>query len=487
MVINPFQVEDRTESIKKNTIPKPPTPTGQNPFSQSSVGGYTKSVGGITKTFADEKAERNFRHTNPHDAYTKAVDMKYLNDIDNAYVNNKGVTQAQLNQYNNLAKTWNFDPTKNRVTNEVTKQIENQIAMQRKALEDQLATQVQSSQLAVNQNNAYLQEQLGKLQSQKNVTDNQSQMLANRRGGFYSGGLDYQLGQNASSFNEASGGLSRDVAQRNADIQAKNSLLASQVSSQISLLQQQAPDLIRQRITEELDRQRGIKMEEAQLTGQYNGAPTLANQQWQSEFGLQQQQFGLQQQGQQFDQMQVMASLTGYLPNGQPTTDQQQRELQNLWLASEQSGVIHPTLAQLYGIPKNTPTYAAKQDAIQNANESARLALSQQKEARVSSGGTGGKSSSSSKTSTGEVVKPKSASNSFNDGITYWSSVKDEVKKRGAVVIERSILNDPEALQEIRDNGFDIQSYIDSLYYVATDGQYKTKSDYDKMVAELYG
>lgn len=212
---------------------------------------------------------------------------------------------AQLSHYKNLTgkdytQDWAFKELG--ITKDMTKSVQAEIEAKKLALQQQLAMQQQANNSAVSQNNAYLQEQLGKLQKQKTVTDNQSQMLANRRGGFYSGGLDYQLGQNASSFNEASGGLQRDIAARNAEIYARNSLLANQAAEQISQLQQSAPSLIRQRVLEEMNRQRGIMMDEAQLTGQYNGAPTIAYQDMQFDQGIKRNQLDMQKQEQAFEQ-----------------------------------------------------------------------------------------------------------------------------------------------------------------------------------------
>jgi hypothetical protein len=79
----------------------------------------------------------------------------------------------------------------------------------------------------------------------------------------------------------------------------------------------------------------------------------------------------LQKQASDLNNTQVLASLTGRMPDGKPTTAEQQRQLSNLWMASEQSGVIANELANLYGIPPGTQTRAAKEFAQQ-------LAISQQ-------------------------------------------------------------------------------------------------------------
>ncbi|MDG0791912.1 hypothetical protein OMP38_14425 [Cohnella ginsengisoli] len=66
---------------------------------------------------------------------------------------------------------------------------------------------------------------------------------------------------------------------------------------------------------------------------------------------------------QQFNQGITMAGLTGYLPDGTKTSDQQQRDLQNLWTVAQQTGTIPDSLASMYGLPKGTKT----QDAYQFA------------------------------------------------------------------------------------------------------------------------
>lgn len=282
---NPYaqsEIDRMNRYIKRYTTMSNPNAAHQatyqnivNTYGANSIKNGQLGVGNF-----DAKQERAYRAANPLSDYTKDKEMRFLRHIDDGVVNNTGVSDAQMKQYDQLAGKWNFDPTKSRVTNEVTKQIENELALKKKAIEDQLAKAKQSTDLAVQQNNAYLEEQLGKLGQQKVVNDDRAATLSNRRGGFYSGGLDYQLGQNASSYNEASGALQRDVAARNADIQNRNSLLAEQAAEQISLLEQQAPDLIRQRITEELARQQQFALQESQVTGKYKGDPTFEREQW---------------------------------------------------------------------------------------------------------------------------------------------------------------------------------------------------------------
>jgi hypothetical protein len=95
----------------------------------------------------------------------------------------------------------------------------------------------------------------------------------------------------------------------------------------------------------------------------------VADQQWQQNYGV------------------TLAQITGYMPDGTPTSDQQQRELANLWTVADQTGTIPPQLASIYGLQAGMPTQAAKQFASQlaiqqqNANTSAYSAAQSAKNA----------------------------------------------------------------------------------------------------------
>jgi len=378
-VTKPVQTPTTTVSAPKVPSPKPTVPAVVQKPPQSvgvPVGPNnpmkTYTYGNISMQFANDQAERSWRAANPYADYTKAREMKFLNDIDNMLINNQGVSDAQLQQYNTLAKKWNFDPMKNRITDEITKEIQAQIAAQQQALQDELARTQQANQLAIDQNNAYLTEQLKKMQEQKAYNDQEAQMLANRRGGFYSGGLDYQLGQNLSSYNQAAEGLTRDIAMRNADIYAKNALLAEQAARQIQQLQSQAPTLIQQRIREELDRQRGIQMQEAQLTGVYNGRPTLEAQNMQFQQNMAQQQFQANRNDEAWNRLIQQAQLTGTF-NGQPTLQALEFELQ------KQVQLGNLSLSQAaQALEQAKFLYTQKQDTIENNFKQQQLNLQKQ-------------------------------------------------------------------------------------------------------------
>lgn len=101
----------------------------------------------------------------------------------------------------------------------------------------------------------------------------------------------------------------------------------------------------------------GYAVQEAQLTGKFQGQDTLAGRQ----LGMQQQQ--------------LMADLTGtYVDangNVQKTTQQQQQDLANMWKLADETGTIPPALASFYGISPNMQTLAAKQLAASLASQTA--------------------------------------------------------------------------------------------------------------------
>lgn len=171
-----------------------------------------------------------------------------------------------------------------------------------KAITDALAQANQASNLGINQNNQQLQEQIKQLNEQKLANDETAKQFENRRGGFYSGGLDYQLGSNARANTEATSNAQRDVGNRNADITGRNALLAQQAADNIKQLQSAAPDRIREMIRQAVNEDRNFGLQEGQLTGNYGGGRTLAASSQDFNQGMANKQFGLDSQGQSFNQ-----------------------------------------------------------------------------------------------------------------------------------------------------------------------------------------
>lgn len=165
------------------------------------------------------------------------------------------------------------------ITKTATDSINAQVAAQIAAYNQSLASGQQANNLAATQNTNYLTNALAASKDQHTLDTSNAQTIQNRRGGFYSGGLDYQLGSQDRAYTASEGSLKQDVQARNDDIYAKNALMATQAAENIRQLQDQTPAMIRQAIQDEIDRQRGINIQEAGITGKYNGNSTYQAQQ----------------------------------------------------------------------------------------------------------------------------------------------------------------------------------------------------------------
>lgn len=84
--------------------------TNKAPALASALKTYSYQLGDqtISKQFADDKAERAYRRENPYDNYSKAVEMKYLSDIDKMSASNSGISDLQMAEQKRLAEKWNY-------------------------------------------------------------------------------------------------------------------------------------------------------------------------------------------------------------------------------------------------------------------------------------------------------------------------------------------------------------------------------------------
>lgn len=117
--------------------------------------------------------------------------------------------------------------------------------------------------------------------------------------------------------------------------------------------------------------------------------------------------------------------------------------------------------------------------------------MAEQAAARARSGGGGSGGRSGGGSSSKKAPKMTKAS-TYAHGNTYWRDRIQQMKQdpgafRGAAVIEREILNSPEAIREIEAQGYNLDSFIDSLYNVSTNGQFKTKKEYAKWYQQQFG
>jgi hypothetical protein len=250
----------------------------------------------------------------------------------------------------------------------ITEMVNNELANQKTTIEQELARLTQANDLAVTQNNTFLTDSIKKLEENRIKAGEQILSYQNRRGGFYSGGVDYQTAQNNDAFATQEGSVTKDIGARNADIWSRNRLLAEQAATNLAALQNQAPARIQQLIAEQMEKDRQAAIQEAGITGMYKGAPTMDMNKLTFDQGLATNKLNLDTRTQDMNEVELMAKLTGYLPDGRPTSEYQQTILKNAWDVIGQIGYVPNELAGVVGVPAGTKTLDAKQVAIQQQN-----------------------------------------------------------------------------------------------------------------------
>lgn len=145
----------------------------------------------------------------------------------------------------------------------------NDIEAQIAAMQGEQAAAQSLLQYQQGQNNTALQEQLQGLNSAQAVDNQGAQELQNRRGGFYSGGLDYQLGNIGSAYASQRGALTRDVQARNAQLADQYGTQSKTIAANIANLQKNQPQIIQEMIDK-------WQQTNAGLTGKYYGNDTMA-------------------------------------------------------------------------------------------------------------------------------------------------------------------------------------------------------------------
>lgn len=151
----------------------------------------------------------------------------------------------------------------------IGKEIMNGVNQKIQSINQGLGLSQQANNDQVNQNQNFLNEQIAKMTKQKASDLDSAVTFQNRRGGFYSGGLDYQQGQINSGYEESVGGLNRDIASRNDAIWKNNTSLAKNAADNIAMLLQQAPDQIRAAVSAAASKQHDNDIEMAKLTGNF--------------------------------------------------------------------------------------------------------------------------------------------------------------------------------------------------------------------------
>jgi Transglycosylase SLT domain len=110
---NPYeqdQIDKANRYLQRYATMTNPTDAQKKTYQQI-LSTYSKQAlnnGRIDPTKATPEVQRYYRQANPYSDFTKQVEMRYLNRITDALKNNTGVSDAQMKQYQDLAKKWNY-------------------------------------------------------------------------------------------------------------------------------------------------------------------------------------------------------------------------------------------------------------------------------------------------------------------------------------------------------------------------------------------
>lgn len=228
----------------------------------------------------------------------------------------------------------------------------------------------------------------------------------------------------------------------------------------------------------QMNANRQFGLQEAGLTGQYNGGLTLAAQgqlfnqnMTQNQFNYQQQrdQVGDQRYEQQFEYQKARDAIADERYRAEFDEDVKRWGLEFAFNKAVQNRQL-----DISAMNAQTSRFSAETSRM-NAN-------------RLASGGTRNSGNSNAPQGNDGPVRTMSKKDSYNNGINYWNQkISNMDNFPGVYRIEQAILNNPEAQQELINQGYDLGSAIDALYYVGTNGQFRTKTDYERWYNEQYG
>jgi hypothetical protein len=79
----------------------------------------------------------------------------------------------------------------------------------------------------------------------------------------------------------------------------------------------------------------------------------------------------------------------------------------------------------------------------------------------------------------------KKANGSFDSALNYWNNKKSDLQKKGAYKTANDLLNDPQAVENLKNQGYDVSKLVDAAYQVASNGKFKSKKAYDQFATAL--
>lgn len=173
--------------------------------------------------------------------------------------------------------------------------------------------------------------------------------------------------------------LNNQLAQYDREIQQFEARSPDEIQARLNDLQKEAQDL--------LMRQQQLSMQEGQLTGTYQGKPTLAAQQQSFNQQYTNERFGMEKRAQHIaeakdlserfgifvepteDYSNMLDQVRGRTPVAQQTAEEKRQDAlkKEAWDAADMFGHVPEAYAEILGIPAGTQTQKAKEFAMENA------------------------------------------------------------------------------------------------------------------------
>jgi hypothetical protein len=79
----------------------------------------------------------------------------------------------------------------------------------------------------------------------------------------------------------------------------------------------------------------------------------------------------------------------------------------------------------------------------------------------------------------------KKQNGTFDSALNYWSDKKKDLQSKGAYQTANDLLNDPQAQEDLKNQGYDLSKIVDAAYNVASNGKFKSKKSYDQYATQL--
>jgi hypothetical protein len=120
--------------------------------------------------------------------------------------------------------------------------------------------------------------------------------------------------------------------------------------------------------------------------------------------------------------------------------------------------------------------FQQQQFAYQKQKDQQQLALSQQKAATAAR--TTAARTAAAKATKPTVYSSKSKKQSYGEALQFWGNQYDNISNQKAFDAEQALRNDQEQMNALQLQGYDINSVVDALYNVASQGKFQNKQGF---------